>query len=744
MPEPFRSDEWRCASRKPDTGKPRLAFFRPALPNLPVFVRQHLDEHVRCLGIFFDVVLIEENCSFDEVCDRLRPDLALFESGVYVRPDRWITDTHCHPEIPKIGLLNADAYCVTRSVFLSDMDEWGVETFFTISMALRGRASTDLRERLFAWPNFADSNLYRTYHGEKRTRILRVGSHAAHYPWRTRVNHLLSERFAMDTLAHGGWFDAERTRNMLSGESYARALSTSLIIPTCGTVAGELVRKHFEIPASGALLLTERTAALKAAGFADMQTCVFADEADVVDKVEYLLKNLDEIARISAAGQKLAHDRHDMAHRNQIFQWYELNKRAGPNEKIIQPDPFDDMRIQAVGETEPQASETVGAGQDWVLLQSGDRALSTGLFNCAQSKYRMALNYHYAPEPVVGLIRLALHDGNAIVAMEHAWDLILRICVAAPDPVEWSLYTISLLCAGRVSDAVRAARQYDRLAHVELARARHLVHRLTGTSASAAPDRPRLSIHHDRGLSWAEWVVDVARMLAACGQAAFAREASTLSREHDPAREMLGLASTCASRKVGRRHPKLRRQLGLGLGIRPRIARWRYRQAATPQLDNPFAEIITTRGIRTVALVGLASGDPVREWARVACRASPRPCALVLVGDPPDVDASAHSIRVHGDSALGDDASFPLAISGQCIVIVGPAACEVSSIHRYRDAGVVVVANARDRFATGIVAELDADRAWRRITLGDEIDGLGLVVWERAHPEEPDIENASA
>jgi hypothetical protein len=80
------------------------------------------------------------------------------------------------------------------------MDEWGVEMFFTMSMCLHSRASAELCGRRFVGANFADSSSYRNYPGRKRTQILGVGSHANHYPWRYRVNHLLVERFAVDAL----------------------------------------------------------------------------------------------------------------------------------------------------------------------------------------------------------------------------------------------------------------------------------------------------------------------------------------------------------------------------------------------------------------------------------------------------------------------------------------------------------------------------------------------------------------
>src|SRR5262245_924740 len=118
-----------------NTVKPRLVFFRWINKECPDYIRLHLKHQINCLSEFFEVILISEDCDYSYVCDKYQPDLTLFESGVYITDHR-ITNTSAYPEIPKIGLCNADANCVTRSVFLSDMERWGIDTFFTISVSM--------------------------------------------------------------------------------------------------------------------------------------------------------------------------------------------------------------------------------------------------------------------------------------------------------------------------------------------------------------------------------------------------------------------------------------------------------------------------------------------------------------------------------------------------------------------------------------------------------------------------------
>ncbi len=98
----------------PSQPKPKLLFIRSTTTDRASFIRKHLDEHVKCLSLFFDVALItSEDCDYKQLCETYRPDLALFESGTYVSLDkrRNIRNTDAFPEVPRLGLCNADAYC---------------------------------------------------------------------------------------------------------------------------------------------------------------------------------------------------------------------------------------------------------------------------------------------------------------------------------------------------------------------------------------------------------------------------------------------------------------------------------------------------------------------------------------------------------------------------------------------------------------------------------------------------------
>lgn len=504
--------------------KPKLAFFRLTKPGLPGFVQQHLREQVECLALSFDVVLVTEACDYGEVCDKHEPQLALFESGVYAGAGRMITNTSAHPEIPKLGFLNADAYCPTRSVFLSDMERWGVETFFTLSVAM-AEYTPEIADRLFVWPNFADPRVYRDYRQPKNIPVLFTGSQATHYPWRSRVHSLVTPRYACLTTPHHGWFDGRAAGGMVQGVPYAQLLNSALVAPTCGTIAREVVRKHFEIPATRTCLVTERTRALEAAGFVDMQNVVFAKPDEVLEKLEFLFTYPEELRRVTDAGYELVQSRHTMHNRDQIRQWFDLNRRAGAAERIVQTGPFDALRL-ASPSSGRNNSHVISGGRDRVLLREGERLLTLGRHEEAETLLRRCLNLHFMPEPVLCLARCRLYSGDAVGAIDRLMQTIglsfADHSAHDPDPVEWGYIVRALLCRGDLREAIRRAEQFPKLRHLELNRIRTVVSDLAGRDLADLRDeeanRPRSSVHVLPELDLEAWSKDLCVMLRACGQ----------------------------------------------------------------------------------------------------------------------------------------------------------------------------------------------------------------------------------
>jgi hypothetical protein len=555
MNRPIKNNLMDC------TSKPRLVFFRRKnTERLPAFLQMHLAEQVTCLSETFHVTLIQQDCDYEKVCDLYRPDLTLFETGVNVTNcgRLKITRTNANSNVPKIGFVNADGWCETRSGTLSEVNEWGLEALFSVS-ATAIEHLPSMVDNLFIWPVFVDSDVFRNYGESKLIPVLLTGSMAPQYPWRNRVYKLVSDRYPSLTCPHNGYLSQSGPGQMLHGQLYARTINASLVVPACGTVAKEVVRKHFEIPACKACLITERSPALEAAGFVDMDNCVLADEYDIVDKLAYLFSHREEIERISVAGYELVHARHTLKHREQIAQWFQLRSCLGADQRIIQSGPFGSLSV--VNACSATHSVYVRSnGLHLQLLADGDRKLKNGAYEEAEAAYLKCLGYMNAmPEPKLRVAVCELYRGNADAASTRLFALLeytlAEYNAVDPDPVEWAYYIIALLCRGRVSNATERARQFLSLRHPELDRARIAVSMLTGKSAFTlcSNTSERKSVHQLTDRTVGEWMQQICVMLKACDQQKLADRLAQASSQtvEDPKLQVKPTASAIPSRVAG-------------------------------------------------------------------------------------------------------------------------------------------------------------------------------------------------
>jgi hypothetical protein len=521
------------SSMNDSVGKPRLVFFHSRYDvGAPPFLVTHKDEHVKCLSEFFDVVVIDEDCDYQQVCDAYEPDLALFEIGLQVLSARKlaIARPNACASVPKVAFLNADPWGATQACLLSQLDHFGIETAFSHCTTAAEHLPA-IADRLFTWPNFINPQTYRDYGQPKLVPVILTGCQDQQYPWRHKVYKILANAYPSFVCPHLGYNARLLPAQMMFGESYARALNSAWFAPTCGTVAREAVRKHFEIPGSNACLITEASPALTAAGFVDMQNCVFADEHDVLDKVAYLVRQPDRLKEITDAGYQLVHGRHTLRHRDQIFQWFRLFTSENADQKIIQTNPF----AAPVAVERTSNAHTVhirAAGLHLALCRDAEALLWAGRYAEAERSYAKCLNYVGSmAEPKFRIALCNLYKGDPKAAL--SWivpplkETIGTYGAANPDPVQWAYLIICLLCLNRLGAAAKRASQFPDLHHPELDRARFAVAVLTGHGAAHVPlpsgSRPHASLHELPARDLNEWIEQLCTMLRACGRPSLAQ-----------------------------------------------------------------------------------------------------------------------------------------------------------------------------------------------------------------------------
>lgn len=537
--------------------RPTLLLFRAVRPGVSDFLREHVSEQERCLQQDFDVHTVNAAADYDELCDRLRPDVAMFECGVDSAPFA-VSNTHTHPEVPKVGFLHCDAYDNARSTFLAYMEQWGISTYFTHSVAM-GEYFPELTNSLFCWPNFIDPAVFHPLQVAKAIPVLITGSQVPLYPWRNRVTPQLLGTLPAFLHPHPRWRSGGRQDPLrYIGTDYARLLATSQVVLTCGSMTKDVVRKHFEIPAVGACLVTEDTASVRAAGFADQENCIFADADDVVEKVSDLFTDPDLLAKITAAGHDLVHVRHTIDQRRQVAQWLRAHRAQTPGTTIMQAGPFSDVTL-ASDVTREGCRPIISGGVDRPLVASGWARLAAGRASAAEALFRRALNLFYVPEAVVGITWALLHSGAPDVAHGHIRRILDQSLIdyraPAPDPVQWATLVRVQLCSGNLDAARRTAKEYPEVQHCELRRIRALLGLVDDVMVSDRLSIVPLPERSDRG-----WLDELADMLVACRQhdlAARVRGVNDLGR---PAQlDGVAVMSLPVRRRVGRQLERVER-----------------------------------------------------------------------------------------------------------------------------------------------------------------------------------------
>jgi tetratricopeptide (TPR) repeat protein len=513
--------------------RPKLVFFQWKYdPQLPAFLLNHARDHVRCLENFFDVTVINDSCDYHEVCDRYEPDIVVFESGLdnITCQKPIVTNVKGNTNVPKVALHNADSFSGARAGFNSDIFHLGIEAIFAIATTA-AEHNPELANDIFAWPNFIDPAVFHDYGERKDIPVLLTGNRTTFYPWRQKVFRLLSEHFPSLYSPHPGYESGSSLVQFMVGENYARTINSASLVPACGTIAREIVRKHFEIPGCRSCLVAEKTAALEAAGFVDMENCVFADEHDVVDKLSFLFKNPDKLSEITNAGHNLVHSRHTLAQRDEIRQWFDLRRDLKPGQRVIQPGLFQALRVVDTSAAD-RHSNVAGNGVHLRLIASAREKLGDNHYDEAKLAFSKCLNYmNWLPEARLGLTLCDLNQGDAKKAaswIEPNISYVLEQYGAVdPDPVEWAYYIVCLLSLGRLDAARDHAERFPKLIHPELDRVRWVTAllrdgRTSGRFPAGREPRSRKTLHPQQDTEPRIWLERLCKILESCKQSGMA------------------------------------------------------------------------------------------------------------------------------------------------------------------------------------------------------------------------------
>ena len=149
--------------------------------------------------------------------------------------------------------------------------------------------------------------------------------------------------------------------------------------------------------------MTQDTETIRDAGFVDGENCLFVDEGDVVERIQYLLNHPDEMEALTERSYQFVHTQHTFRQRTQIVEWLELFKKLKPGQRIIQKSTSKPLEIVSNDhvQTEFVPFENTDIRGN---LDRGFSALEERKYDQAINVFEDMLNtYHYMFEPHLGM-----------------------------------------------------------------------------------------------------------------------------------------------------------------------------------------------------------------------------------------------------------------------------------------------------------------------------------------------------
>lgn len=121
--------------------------------------------------------------------------------------------------------------------------------------------------------------------------------------------------------------------NELYNYLFRKAIFSSTATFTCGSMLKWPLRKFFEIPAGGSILICYPFFNQAHLGFVNGKTCIeIADPAQITEVLDYLLKNIDIAQRISKDGQNMILKNHSLSARAYQLKAALITIKENPND----------------------------------------------------------------------------------------------------------------------------------------------------------------------------------------------------------------------------------------------------------------------------------------------------------------------------------------------------------------------------------------------------------------------------
>ncbi|HET8670012.1 MAG TPA: glycosyltransferase [Candidatus Saccharimonadales bacterium] len=170
-------------------------------------------------------------------------------------------------------------------------------------------------------PHSASPDFMLPFNPHPENSVFLSGAVTRHYPLRQQLLNLYLQRsYSITYHPHPGYYcDYDYRTNQDVGLGYARKLNRYRVGFTDSLIYEYVVAKHFEIPATGALLLAENAVSgwLEKLGFKVNEHYLPVSKENLEEIVQYVLneQNHDELDKIRRRAQDLVQERHKTSDR---------------------------------------------------------------------------------------------------------------------------------------------------------------------------------------------------------------------------------------------------------------------------------------------------------------------------------------------------------------------------------------------------------------------------------------------
>jgi len=386
----------------------------------PYFYKGMVEPNYSTFAEQFDLT-VEDN--FDnpaESISRVQPDIIMLDPGPAVQrvplPDANALKTAAASR-PIIVYSTLDAHYHSHHAIAKYLDMLQPEAIFSHDFYHDYFPEKWRNKQIFV-PNSYNHKLFRNLDIKKDIMCGFYGAvffGSGSYPWRQRVAAKVVPEFPSCILPRPTGL---RDHGII-GEPFVKIMNRTQFIFGCTSLKNIPVKKLFEVPACGAMLMTNESTVLQDLGFKDKVNCCFVDTNNVLQTIRFYLDNPEVYAEVVAAGQELVETQHRSYHRQHILNWWHAYRAKKNACQIMQSNVIGEFIEIEMHQAQKPLIVTPKSSITKALIKARKAWLSLDYQGAADAYLAVVAVYPLMAEAVIGAVGSLLIQGQLLVAKQH-------------------------------------------------------------------------------------------------------------------------------------------------------------------------------------------------------------------------------------------------------------------------------------------------------------------------------------